>query len=90
VATIDDALENVWLRYLAAISADFWIGLNDRTTENTFVWSSGATSTYRSWGAGEPNNAAAGGEDCAAFLIVNGLWNDINCNNNVRALCEIP
>jgi cysteine-rich repeat protein len=90
LATVDDALENVWLRYLSAITQDFWIGLNDRSTENTFSWVSSATSTYRSWGAGEPNNAAAGGEDCAAFLIVNGLWNDINCNTNVRALCEIP
>jgi cysteine-rich repeat protein len=90
LVTIDNAIENVWLRYLSTIPNDFWIGLNDRTTENTFVWQSGSTAAYRNWSAGEPNDFGVGAEDCAAYVIGDGLWNDIDCGSNVRALCEIP
>jgi hypothetical protein len=92
LVTIDNAIENVWLRYLSSLTNDFWIGLNDRTTEGTFVWQSGATSAYRSWDAGEPNDfgVGSGTENCAAYEIGTGVWNDIDCNSNVRALCEIP
>jgi len=66
----------------------YWIGLNDRSSEGTFVWSdSTALGAYTAWASGEPNNAY-GLEDCTEVLGSSGEWNDSGCANYRRTLCE--
>ena len=67
--------------------ATAWIGSNDRTTEGTFTWVSGITSTFTSWAGGEPNNSS-GDEDCAELRGADGLWNDVRCNRDRAFICE--
>ncbi|GFR64042.1 macrophage mannose receptor 1 [Elysia marginata] len=43
-----------------------WTGLNDITTENTFVWSDNTPVTYTLWNRREPNNLHE--EDCVVML----------------------
>ena len=64
-----------------------WIGLNDRRTENKFVWSDGThfnSSTYHDWNGGEPNNL--GREDCVELR--NHKWNDLTCYHYCYYVCE--
>ncbi len=51
-----------------------WIGFNDRTTEGTFVWTSGDATPYTNWRSGEPNDA--GGNEDATEMLPTGFWND--------------
>ena len=65
----------------------FWIGLNDRSHENKFVWSDGtpfSSSVFNNWGRGEPNNHL--GEHCAN--LQNDVWNDVICTNKLGYICE--
>ncbi|NOY93799.1 MAG: C-type lectin domain-containing protein [Deltaproteobacteria bacterium] len=68
-----------------------WIGLNDRGTEGTFLWSDGsAQGPYSSWQSGQPNDWGGLGQDC---IVVDGgsggNWNDRNCDvNSFRFICE--
>jgi len=41
-----------------------WIGFNDRTNENDWVWSDLTENSFKEWGYGEPNDWQ-NGEDCA-------------------------
>ncbi len=80
LATITTVEENNALA--TSIQSTFWIGMNDVTTENTWVWADGSLSGYRIWQSGEPNNA--GNEDCTVIMSVSGvnagLWNDVACS----------
>lgn len=87
LAVIDDESENGHVRILGGGSV--WIGLNDKTTEGTWVWVNGSPPTYTRWDFGEPNNS--GDEDCAEML--DGLgdygdWNDSGCTNSRWFVCE--
>jgi hypothetical protein len=84
LATIRNADENAWvLLTFAPIfgNADLFIGLTDRAHEDTFVWISGETNSYRHWKSGEPNNAG-GNEDRVAIDTTNGRWNDVPGTHN--------
>jgi hypothetical protein len=61
--TINDPAENTFLvdSFLTVpppgeVLRPLWIGINDATTEGTFVWSSGEASSYTNWHGSEPNN----------------------------------
>lgn len=56
------------------VDADRW----DDSMTGAAVWS---------WGAGEPNNAGAGGENCAERRG-DGRWNDVSCGNVRRFACQ--
>ena len=76
-------------------SSDTWIGLNDRSNEDTFRWSDGTSfvsSSYKNWASGEPNNAGllhfiTGDEDCVVIKS-SGEWNDKSCNDQKPFVCE--
>ncbi|XP_037801965.1 low affinity immunoglobulin epsilon Fc receptor-like [Penaeus monodon] len=81
------------------LSADTWIGLNDRSSEGRYRWdadNSGAS--YTKWAGGQPDNDRpwyqlwwGDGEDCVMMLKSSSYyWNDADCDNNYRFACERP
>jgi len=64
----------------------FWIGFNDRETEDEWVWVSGEPVTYTFWGDGEPNDTA-GGQDCAV-VGRSTPWDDGGCHGTFAYICE--
>ena len=42
------------------------------------------------WAAGEPNNYEESEEDCAVIQPTDEAWNDIQCEDQVRAVCRKP
>ena len=89
--TINDSTENAWADSTADTYATdkWWMGLNDRASEGTFVWASGEVVTYTNWGAGEPNDGG-GSEDCAQLNRFHPAqtWNDEPCGSSFRYICE--
>ena len=75
---------------------NYWIGLNDRTTEGTFVWSDGNAVSFQNWAPGEPNDHEHD-EDCATAVYgklsdyeYHKNWNDLACWNRLKSICKIP
>eukprot|EP01084_Bolivina_argentea_P248012 414871_1 len=68
-----------------------WFGLNDRDTQNNYVYTDGTTFDYGNsltgapWKTGEPNLST---ERCIEFW--NNEWNDENCNYNAYGICNYP
>ncbi len=73
LVTIETSAENQWLGSTvlphSPVGPWAWIGLTDEADEGTWVWVSGSSASYRSWGGSEPNNctSALGDEDYACF-----------------------
>ena len=67
-----------------------YIDGTDAATEGTFVSSvTGAALSWTNWHGGEPNNHG-NNEDCVnMYSEHNGLWNDLNCDTPLPAVCEI-
>jgi len=89
LATIGDSGENDFIRDQAQqlFWGAWWIGRNDMTTENSWVWDKNELLQYDNWAPGEPNNWNE--EDCATLdASNNGLWNDLNCNTSLNFVCE--
>ena len=57
----------------------FWLGINDKAMENTFVYSSSNSPiTLTNWDVGRPDNLG-NDEDCV-HVLTNEKWNDENCD----------
>uniref|UniRef100_A0AAR2IQ98 C-type lectin domain-containing protein n=1 Tax=Pygocentrus nattereri TaxID=42514 RepID=A0AAR2IQ98_PYGNA len=71
---------------------NFWIGLTDTETEDTWKWVDGQPLTDKFWKNNEPNNAGVGGEDCAVFTTAlkdsQQTWNDLPCSGKENWICE--
>jgi hypothetical protein len=72
----------------------YWIGLNDRGSEGTYVWSDGNTfdGLYTAWDSFQPDNGffvGSGNEDCVRLnpSPSSGLWSDTDCNNTSGFVC---
>ena len=67
-----------------------YIDGTDAVTEGTFESTkTGATLSYTNWAGNEPNNWD-GVEHCVnMYAEDNGLWNDLNCDIPLPAVCEI-
>jgi cysteine-rich repeat protein len=92
LVVVDTATEAAWLSLIRGFTGTAWIGLNDRGSEGNYTWSSGASSSYRAWASGEPNNRFFS-EDCVEQYGQDGgdnraRWNDSNCDDRRNAICE--
>ena len=84
LAVIETAAENAYLAAFADAEGA-WIGLDDLDIENTFTWVTGSTAAFRGFVSPDPNDN--GVEDCV-YIRAGGSWNDTNCNDSRRPLCE--
>ncbi|XP_053395989.1 lactose-binding lectin l-2-like [Mercenaria mercenaria] len=89
---IDDIWENSFLKNLLRNLkvSNTWTGLSDQRAEGVWRWyGSDKHVTFSDWGPGEPNNFENRNEDCVGFFPkLNYAWNDFNCNEKHRPLCE--
>ena len=85
LVTINDEAENTWLNQTFSRFGDFWIGLNDVSTEGSHEWASGEAVTYTNWASGEPNTASYD----HVYMNTNGQWQDIYSTWTSRAVIEI-
>ncbi|XP_072017223.1 uncharacterized protein [Amphiura filiformis] len=87
LTSVVDADEQAFLAQLHAnVGGTFlWIGLNDITIENTFVWEDGNTFVFSAWASSNPDNS--NNEDCV-HLSAGSLWNDYSCGNSIGYICK--
>ena len=80
LATVKSSQENNLLHAIRSSSRSdgCWIGLNDISSEGTFVWSDGSDNLYRNWIVGQPNNYH--NQDCVR-LHGNLEWSDLPCTH---------
>ena len=67
---------------------DTWIGLNDVTTEGTYVWTDGSATDFTSWDGGAPTGAG----DCVYVSMAAATsldWVDGLCSEPRPAFCKI-
>lgn len=93
-----DSAERDWVfnNFISGTGKDWWIGLNDIVTEETFEWSDPNVITYPSifnWMLGEPNNDDD--EDCVKIIdvveaVTGGNWVDVMCRQERNYICKIP
>ena len=98
LANIDSEQEQLYVSsYLTRLGktsftpGTFWLGASDLQTEGVWSWTRGNDRfQYKYWQVGEPNNEG-GNENCLAFGHSTGFkWNDINCQNKLNFICELP
>ncbi len=65
----------------------WWLGLTDEVKEGVWVWEDGTPANFTRWWFWEPNDWE--GEDCAEFRP-DGFWNDNDCGQRIRFICEEP
>jgi hypothetical protein len=106
LTTINTKAENDWLttRFRIQHGAELWIGANDKTTPNTWVWDNGTTdndngltddlSNNATWADGSTRKWVSGepnhsGASCGQIWKTSGPnWDDTPCNNNKYAIIE--
>ena len=88
LVTINDRVEETWLRENFSDKQKLWIGINDAEVEGDFQWASSQPVTYTNWADGEPNNFL-GIED---FGLINsnaaGEWNDVSGIARFKGIIE--
>ena len=94
LVAITDAAEDawVWATAYALVDTDWWIGLNDHSSEGSFVWTTGEARSYSNWSPGEPNNSYFDGsaENCVhiGWYSPTSSWNDFGCAALNHFICE--
>ena len=81
LATISTTSENTAVRNLVSSSFGYWIGLDDRYIEGTYVWTDGSTFSYSNWGLGYPTGSTT--NDCIEVANSTGQWADVPCSNTL-------
>ncbi|XP_070576249.1 low affinity immunoglobulin epsilon Fc receptor-like [Ptychodera flava] len=79
------------------VDAGYWVGLNDRKVEGTFVWLDGEKwlecGSYSNWAPGEPNNNekhSDDGQDCVQLRSKKQhRWDDDFCEHRPKGyVCQ--
>ncbi|XP_049626001.1 collectin-12 [Suncus etruscus] len=82
--------EQQWIKRQINGQDSHWIGLTDSEHENEWKWLDGTSPEFKNWKTGQPDNWGHGhgpGEDCAG-LISAGQWNDFQCEDVNKFICE--
>merc|ERR1712195_430145 len=80
---------NTMAQSMAGHGQTFWIGLNDRSIENSYVNIDGTKADWFNWNKGEPNDVKHN-EDCVEFHTYDGHWNDNKCGKQNPSICKCP
>lgn len=92
LASVNTRVEHDFLVAQMDAEGRFWIGLNDRDTEGTYVWSDpDETTTYRNFEPGEPDGGTD--QNCIRMRVpppANGRWTDRSCSDTYDFICEVP
>ena len=77
-------------RYLVDSNA-VYIGLNDILIESNFVWIASGQDlrNFTHWGDGQPADVYQDHDEDCVQILLNGFWNDIDCNIVRPFLCEM-
>ncbi|XP_071149104.1 uncharacterized protein [Mytilus edulis] len=96
--SVETREESIFLKRIVSLipsTNDWWIGLTDINTEDTFVWVSGQPLTYTDWYQGtliQPDNRRTNGDEpanCAALVkSYQYQWGDEDCNDYKGIICE--
>jgi hypothetical protein len=71
------------------MSADSWIGANDRAVEGGLLWDDGGALGFTNWAEAQPDDSGED-EDCVEKLERNAQWNDARCSQPNAYFCERP
>jgi hypothetical protein len=88
-STDDDAVQ-------ALCSADTWIGLNDKTTDDSYTWIEDNSAlirgtSYENWFGTSNPLAGSNGSDCIKKQYAKtGQWNDVGCSKTMNYACSMP
>eukprot|EP01084_Bolivina_argentea_P300661 518500_1 len=92
LAVINNAQEEVQAKNECESGKRCWIGLNDVSTENVYVWNNGEIQAdYTNWADGQPDNYQ-GEEHCVELNdeYFDGKWGDASCSIGLNPLCNAP
>ncbi|HMV66774.1 MAG TPA: C-type lectin domain-containing protein [Myxococcota bacterium] len=82
-----DADEDAWVTSIYHDNGVHgWLGVTDAATEGTWLDVLGDAQTWQEWFSGEPNNS--GDEDCVNIWSNIDGWNDADCAESFRFVCE--
>ena len=86
--TLDSSGEDSWAvsiiqTYGSYPTGQWWLGYNDRSTEDDWVWEDGSSDSYTNWYTYQPDHSG----DCAHFPY-NGQWDDTSCDAEFSFICE--
>jgi hypothetical protein len=71
------------------VNDEWWIGANDRTTEDVWTDPIGVVLSYLPWNPGSPNGGTA--ENCGISVAsFGGLWKDRACSELRPSVCRLP
>lgn len=89
LVSINDGVEEAWLKNNFGATEGFWIGINDLENEGNFEWVSGQAVTYTNWAPGEPNNG--GGNQDFGWMNFGSTrqWDDNGATGTFRGIIEI-
>ena len=85
------AMENMILKgmFTSSGESNVWLGAHDMVTEGKWEWASSGDpiSGFTDWRQGEPNNLY-GNEHCLEFQKPSMQWNDEDCGEVQRFICQ--
>uniref|UniRef100_A0AC34FEB7 C-type lectin domain-containing protein n=1 Tax=Panagrolaimus sp. ES5 TaxID=591445 RepID=A0AC34FEB7_9BILA len=93
LASIHSAFDSAFIQeeaqqnFTANTTDNFWIGLNDFQTFQTWEWIDGSVLNFVDWDKGQPQNIP--GYDCGAAKVSSGRWISDDCDSDKPFVCEI-
>ena len=93
LASIFSAAENDFIMDLLPLDQNPWIGGNDLSSEDTWMWTDGSKFFFTNWEAGEPKRKSVNSH-CVCMVANNsvnqylGKWRNRDCTDSRRFVCK--